>query len=143
MPARHRSRHRAVQILYQCDLRGIDGSEAIRHFYEGLYSEEHDERPSEDEFMESLVCGTLAARDEIDERIARLSAHWRIERMSAVDRNILRLAIFEMQQRGSPAPVVIDEALQLARRFSGEDSVAFINGVLDAARRDLLADTEG
>lgn len=142
MPARHRSRHRALQVLYQCDLRGTAGEEAIRHFYDGLYTEEHDERPSPDDFMESLVRGTLAAREQIDARIARLSAHWRIERMSAVDRNILRMAIYEMRQPGSPAPVVIDEALRLARRFSGEDSVAFINGVLDAARRDLLSDTE-
>ena len=143
MPARHRSRHRALQILYQCDLRGIAGDEAIRHFYGGLYTEEQEERPSEDEFMETLVRGTLAKQEQIDTRIAKLSAHWRIERMSAVDRNILRLAMWELETGGTPPAVVIDEALQLARRFSGEESVPFINGVLDAARRDLLADTEG
>ena len=142
MPARHRSRHRALQVLYQCDLRGIEGDEAIRHFYGGLYTEEQEERPSEDAFMESLVRGTLAKQEQIDARIAKLSAHWRIERMSAVDRNILRLAMWELEAGGTPPAVVIDEALQLARRFSGEDSVPFINGVLDAARRDLLADTE-
>jgi N utilization substance protein B len=76
------------------------------------------------------------------------SEHWRLERMPAVDRNILRLAVFEMTGTQTPPAVVIDEALELARRFSGEASVAFINGVLDAVRRQVLppgslADAEG
>jgi N utilization substance protein B len=137
MPARHRSRYRAVQILYECDLRALPAGEAIRHFYDGLYSEEHDQPPAPDPFMESLVHGTLAGRAAIDERLSRLSAHWRLERMSVVDRNILRLAVFEMQQGETPPAVVIDEAVELARRLSGEESAAFINGVLDAARKEL------
>jgi N utilization substance protein B len=139
MAARHRSRHRAVQILYQCDIRGLEPDEAIRNFYEGLYSEENEEPPARDAFMEELVRGALSQREDIDKRIEEFSAHWRIDRMSAVDRNILRLAIHEMIEHKNPPAVIIDEALELARRFSGEESVAFINGVLDAVRKKIAA----
>jgi N utilization substance protein B len=71
----------------------------------------------------------------LDQAIAGHSEHWRLERMPVVDRNILRLAVYEMKTVGTPAPVVIDEALELARRFSSDESVAFINGVLDAVKR--------
>jgi N utilization substance protein B len=142
--SRHRSRHRAVQILFQCDVRQITPEEAVRNYYTSLYSEESEEKPGRDTFMEELVDGTAARRDEIDSQIERHSEHWRVERMAAVDRNILRLAVFELLQGNLPAPVVIDEAIELARRFSGEESVGFINGVLDAVRRELTpaADAE-
>jgi N utilization substance protein B len=140
MPARHRSRHRAVQILYQCDLRGLDADEAIRNFYGGLYTEESEQAPAPDSFMEELVRGTLAQREDIDKRIEEFSAHWRIERMPAVDRNILRLAVHELTGKKTPPAVVIDEALELAHRFSGEESAKFINGVLDAVRKKVAAE---
>jgi N utilization substance protein B len=73
----------------------------------------------------------------IDERIQQHAEHWRLERMPTVDRNILRLAVYEMMRMPTPPAVVIDEALELARQFSGEESVHFVNGVLDAVRRDL------
>ena len=91
--------------------------------------------------MESLVHGALEAKAQIDERISKYSERWRIERMPAVDRNILRMAIYEMMQAETPAPVVIDEAIELARRFSGEDSAPFVNGVLDSVRKEL--ETQG
>lgn len=136
MAARHRSRHRAIQILYQCDLRELTVDEAITNFYDGLYSEEQEERPEPDPFMEKLVRGTLAKRPELDARITQMSENWKLERMSAVDRNILRMAVFELLARNNPPAVIIDEALELARRFSGSESVAFINGVLDAVRKE-------
>ncbi len=136
MPSRHRSRQRALQLLFQVDLTNQPGDAAIAAYYETLYSEENETRPEPDDFMEQLVKGTMARAGEIDARIARHSEHWRVERMPAVDRNILRLAIYEMTEVGTPAAVVINEALELARRFSGDSSVAFINGVLDAIRRD-------
>ena len=74
---------------------------------------------------------------DIDHRIAEKSAHWKLERMPIVDRNILRLGIYEMSRQDTPAAVVIDEALELARQFSGEESVAFINGVLDAVHKEM------
>jgi N utilization substance protein B len=137
MPARHRSRQRALQVLFSCDLRRQSVDDAIAAFYKTLESEEEDPSPGQpDEFMETLVRGATLQAASIDQRIAAKSEHWRLDRMPAVDRNILRLAVYEMSEVGTPPPVVIDEALELARKFSTDESVAFINGVLDAVRRD-------
>ncbi len=87
--------------------------------------------------MDRLVKGVAENITEIDRRLAQHAEHWRIERMPAVDRNVLRLAIYEMLAMGTPPPVAIDEAIELARRFSGEESVHFVNGVLDAAKREI------
>lgn len=87
--------------------------------------------------MEELVRGASEHVPDLDRRITEKSEHWRLERMPAVDRNILRLAVYEMSELKTPAPIVIDEALELARQFSGDESVSFINGVLDAVHRDV------
>jgi len=140
MPARHRSRQRALQVLFLWDQRKQPVEEAISSFYETLGSEEDvPQRTPPDEFMESLVRGTAANADSIDQRIIAKSSNWRIERMPVVDRNILRLAIYEMNTLQTPPAVAIDEALELARQFSGDESVAFVNGVLDAVHRDSHA----
>lgn len=136
--SRHRSRYRAVQILYQVDMRDLAPEEAMGAYYEGLYSEEHEERPERDEFMEELVVGTCAKRAEIDAQIEKHSDNWKIERMPAVDRNLIRLAVYELLT-GTAAAVAIDEAVELAKRLSGEESMPFVNGVLDAVRKDLAA----
>src|SRR5689334_5951667 len=138
MPARYRSRQRALQVLFLWDQRKQPIDEAISSFYESLSHEEEEPAPahSHDEFMEALVRGASDRAPEIDRRIADKSEHWRLDRMPAVDRNILRLAVYEMTGVGTPPAVVIDEALELARKFSTDESVAFINGVLDAVRRD-------
>jgi N utilization substance protein B len=142
MPSRHRSRKRALQVLFQADIRHQEPGAAVRTFYDSLAFAEEDDQPAvTDPFMEELVAGTIRARDEIDQRISSHSEHWRLDRMAVVDRNILRLAVYEMTTVGTPPPVVIDEALELARRFSSEESGAFINGVLDAVRRGLSSDT--
>jgi N utilization substance protein B len=127
-----------VQVLYQIDLRHIAPLEAIGNYYETLYSEEAEEQPEHDSFMEELVEGTLARLADIDERIGRFSDKWRVERMPAVDRNILRLAVFELLQKSLPAAVVIDEAISLAKRFSADESVGFMNGVLDSIHKDII-----
>ncbi len=85
--------------------------------------------------METLVRGAVQNAASIDKQISDKSANWRIERMPAVDRNILRLACYEMNELNTPPAVAIDEALDLARQFSGDESVSFINGVLDAVSR--------
>jgi len=139
MAARHRSRRRALQVLFEWDMRGDSVDGAIAHYYDTLYSEESEKQPKPDKFMEELVRGTVAKAAEIDKKIEAKSEHWRLERMPAVDRNILRLAIFEFEQNAVPAPVVIDEALELARQFSNDESLPFINGVLDAVHRQTLA----
>jgi transcription antitermination protein NusB len=136
MPARHRSRQRALQVLFLWDQRRQAIDEAISSFYDTLGSEEDEpQRTAPDEFMETLVRGASEQAPDIDRRITEKSEHWRLERMPAVDRNILRLAVYEMSELKTPAPVVIDEALELARQFSGDESVSFINGVLDAVHR--------
>src|SRR5690349_13617664 len=123
MPARHRSRQRAVQVLYQADIRSQSVEAAIGDFYDTLYSEETEEQPIADLFMESLAKGTEEHKKDIDVIISSKSEHWRIERMPIVDRNILRMAVYEMQILKTPAPVVIDEAIELARQFSNDESV--------------------
>jgi N utilization substance protein B len=139
MPSRRRSRQRALQALYLWDLRRVPVAEALEACYGSLWSEEGAPPPRRDEFLEALVAGAVEHADALDERIARHAEHWRLERMPAVDRNILRLAAYEMLHAGTPAPVVIDEALELARRFSAEESVQFVNGVLDAIHRETRA----
>ena len=134
MASRRRARQRALQILFIWDARKQPVEDAIDSYYDALYSEEELER---DPFVTDLVRGTVEHVAEIDARITRHAEHWRMERMPAVDRNILRLAVYEMTHGGTPAPVTIDEALELARKFSGEESVQFVNGVLDAVRRDM------
>jgi transcription antitermination protein NusB len=153
MPARHRSRQRALQVLYQWDMTKRPVEEAIVAFYDTLdadkvaeepMEEKDDDEPEEDAssssgrdpFMEELARGASEMAPDIDHRISEKSANWKLERMPIVDRNILRLGIYEMSRQDTPAAVVIDEALELARQFSGEDSVAFINGVLDAVNKE-------
>ncbi len=140
MPSRRRSRQRALQILYLWDFRRQPLPEAIDAYYDTLYSEE---QPARDPFAADLVRGVVEHLVEIDERIARHAEHWRMERMPAVDRNVLRLAVYEMTYGNTPAPVTIDEALELARKFSSEESVQFVNGVLDAIRRELSQPAPG
>ena len=141
MAARHRSRKRALQVLFEWDMRGGAADSAIAHYYETLYSEESESRPKPDKFMEELVRGTVASAEAIDKQIEQKSEHWRLERMPVVDRNILRLAIHELSLNAIPAAIVIDEALELARQFSADESVSFINGILDAVRRQTQAAT--
>jgi N utilization substance protein B len=136
--SRHRSRHRAVQVLYACDVRQTPPGEAIRAYYEGLYTEETEDGPVEtDTFMEDLVYGVLRRKQDIDEYLDKAAENWRVERMPAVDRNVLRLAVYELLDKKLPAPIVIDEALELARKFSGAEAVPFVNGVLDGVRKQL------
>jgi N utilization substance protein B len=147
MAARHRSRQRALQVLYQWDMTKRPMEETIHAFYDTLRAEGAPGEPAEesdedaplnrrDEFMEELAKGASEMAPDIDHRISQKSAHWKLERMPIVDRNILRLAIYEMSRQDTPPAVVIDEALELARQFSGDESVSFINGVLDAIHKE-------
>jgi N utilization substance protein B len=122
-------------------MRGDSIDSAIQNYYETLYSDdgENTQPLKPDRFMEQLARGTAADVSEIDKQIAAKSEHWRVERMAVVDRNILRLALYELRLAELPAPVVIDEALELARQFSSDESLAFINGVLDAVHRQANA----
>ena len=136
MPARRRSRQRALQILFLWDARRQPLYEAINSYFDTLYAEEHPER---DDFAVSLLEGAIAHIEEVDGLITRHAEHWRMERMPAVDRNILRLGVYELLHGATPAAVTIDEALELTRKFSSEESVQFVNGVLDAIHRSQVA----
>ena len=134
---RRRSREAALQVLYALDL-GRDASAAQEMFESAA---EHFELPEGARaFAKELVLGTAEQRESLDELIARHAEHWRVARMAAVDRNVLRLAAWEMRDGGTPPAVAIDEAVELARRFGSERSPAFVNGVLDAVARELAGE---
>ena len=109
--------------------------ELVRSYWEELGEPEMDEGARE--FATRLAAGTLAHLEEIDERIRSRAEHWRISRMAVVDRNILRLAVYEFLHEPTPRTVAINEALEIARRFSTYEATQFINGILDAIKRDL------
>lgn len=134
MSSRRRSREMAIQVLYQVDMaQQSDIGEALR-----LFCEHFEARDSIRDFAIELVNGVHQYREEIDTLIRRFSEHWRLERMAAVDRNILRLAIFELLCRADiPAKVSINEAVDLGKKYGSEDSGSFINGILDRIRVDL------
>lgn len=130
---RHRGREYALQLLFQLDLSPEETGRAIEEFWEGKRVAE-----GAREFADTLVTGTLTFRDEIDAILASAAHNWRVTRMAVVDRNILRLAIFElMRQPQTPRIVVIDEAIELAKKFGDGESGPFVNGILDAIRLRL------
>jgi transcription antitermination protein NusB len=135
--SRHRGRETAIQMLYQWEVGRAPMSEVGQTFWTGPAAAE----PVGDDlrvFATRLATGVSSTIADIDPMITEAAQNWRIERMNVLDRLILRLAIYEfLHEPETPARVVINEALELARTFSTDDSVRFINGVLDAVRRTL------
>ena len=138
--ARHRAREAALQILYHAEVGGRDVERAAETFFAHQWP---NSEPPTDEFRASattLARETVDRLGSIDALIAGTTKSWRPERMAIVDRLILRMATCElMKDPGTPPAVVINEALELGRTFSTEDSVKFINGMLDAIRKKLEA----
>ncbi len=133
---RRRSRAVALQVLYAIDVGRREGVSppSEQEMFENAAI--HFELPEGAQaFAKELVLGVCSHREALDALLAEHSAHWRLERMAAVDRNVLRLALFELTRTDTPTPVVIDEAIELARRFGADDSPRFVNGLLDAAAR--------
>jgi len=124
---RRRSRELALQLLYQNEL--TDASpESMQEGFDEWQSAAEGVR----EFADRLLRGTLSRLAEIDAELGRQTTHWRLERLAAVDRNILRLAMYELMfEEGTPHAVVIDEAIEIAKKFGAKDSGRFVNGVLD------------
>jgi N utilization substance protein B len=123
-------------VLYALDLSAAgEGPVDAREAFERVATH-FDLRAGARDFAEELALGVAARRDELDARIAVHARNWRVDRMAAVDRNVLRLAAYELLHTETPASVVIDEAVDLARDFGGERSPAFVNGVLDALARE-------
>ena len=141
MPSRHRSRERALQMIYQWDFTRASTREVAERYRQTLAVEpsEADQLPcpEDDSFAERLFEAVTSDIGLIDELIAKHAVHWRIDRMSAVDRNILRLAVAELIGGATAPAVVINEAMQVGRRFSARESGPFLNGVLDAIRKRL------
>lgn len=134
---RHRAREAAVQMLYQWEVGRVPMGDVSQTFWTGPAVSEAigDELRA---FATTLATGVAATVTEIDPMIVAAAENWRIERMNVLDRLILRLAVYEfLHEPETPAKVIINEALELARTFSTDDSVRFINGVLDAVRRTL------
>lgn len=128
---RRKSRELALQLLYQNDLAGTPAEEMFRMTEEFVLA-----RPEVQEYASRLVLGTLAHRDALDSKLSERSEHWRLGRMPAVDRNLLRLALYELiYEEDTPDAVVIDEAVEIAKKFSTPSSGPFVNGVLDGIRR--------
>ena len=91
------------------------------------------------DFARELVAGVTARQPTLDEIVAAHSRNWRVSRMAVVDRNVLRIAVYELRETDTPVAIVIDEAVDLARRFGSDTSPAFVNGILDAVARELRA----
>jgi N utilization substance protein B len=135
---RHRARAAALQALYECEIGGLTPQQALGVLHHAGPPDVHD--PGEDEyaFVAALVRGAMDNRDGLDERIGDAAKNWRVERMAVLDRLVMRLALQElMAHRDSPPRVVISEAIELARAYSGEEAAKFVNGVLDGAYRRL------
>ena len=134
---RHRAREAALQMLYQWEVGRASAQEAVVTYWPARESEQ----PVADEtrtFANALMRGTIERVKDADELIAAHARNWRVERMAIIDRLVLRLAIYELlTEPDTPAKVIINEALELARTFSGEEPVPFINGILDAVRKTL------
>src|SRR6266700_3995354 len=138
MGSRRKARECALQMLFAADVAQTRVDDLVRHFWSELSEAELDEHARE--FATRLVTGTLANVTEVDERIRSRAEHWRISRMALVDRNVLRLAVYEFLYERTPRTVTINEALEITRRFSTYEATQFINGILDAIKGDL--DTE-
>ncbi len=135
MGARRKARECALQMLFAADVSGTNKSYLTRDFWNELSDYEADDAARD--FSNNLALGTLRHISAIDDKIRTRAEHWRIERMAIVDRNILRLAVNEFLFEDTPHTVVINEALEIARRFSTYEATQFINGILDAIKRDL------
>lgn len=127
MGARSTAREAALQILFAIDASGNDIEQVIYDFWR--------ETPTDPEgraYANELVRGTMSVLNDIDSRITNASSNWRVERMTRVDRNVLRLGVYELLHRMDvPRAVALDEAVELAKRFGSEESGSFVNGVLD------------
>ena len=139
MGSRRKARECALQMLFAADVAGTRGDQLARMFWSELSDGEVE--PGAQEFATALAMGALAHLDEVDEKIRSRAEHWRISRMALVDRNLLRLAVYEFLHEPTPRTVIINEALEIARRFSTWEATQFINGILDAIKRDIDRDS--
>lgn len=135
MGLRRRSRELAMQVLFQGEFeKDLNVEQGL-----ALYRESFDSEPEIWDFAKNLIRGVILHREQIDQKIQSHSSHWKLDRMSIVDRNILRIAAFEMMflQEDVPRNVVINEAIEVAKKFGATDSSGFVNGILDQLSRSV------
>ena len=125
MKLRRRARAMTLQVLYEVDLAGHDAMTVLNQ-----RQEETRLPPDALAFAKELVCGTLANKAVLDKVIARIAPEWPVEQMACIDRNILRMALYELSNGETPVKVVINEAVELAKVFGSESSRRFVNGAL-------------
>jgi N utilization substance protein B len=136
MGSRRKARECALQMLFQWDITHDLIDQIATTFWDGQEGE--DEAPETRKFAEALASGTVGHVERIDALIARHAENWRLDRMAVVDRNLLRLATYEfLFDAATPKTVVINEAIEIARRFSAQESPQFINGILDSIRKEV------
>ena len=135
MGSRRKARECALQMLFAADVAETPADDVVRSYWAELGESDLDDTARE--FATRLASRTLSNLELLDERIRSRAEHWRISRMAVVDRNILRLAVYEFLYEPTPRTVAINEALEIARRFSTYEATQFINGILDAIKRDL------
>ena len=135
--SRRRAREAALQMLYQWEVGRTSAQEAITTYWPTHDADRELPEPLR-EFANELVRGTIGRVTDIDAILSAHAQNWRVERMAVIDRLVLRLAVYEfLADANTPPRVVINEALELARSYSGEEAVGFVNGVLDAVRKEL------
>lgn len=132
MSSRRKARELALQLLFQYDLNQFAPRDLIELFWK-VHPSDTENR----DFAEFLFSNFLEHHSQVDGLISRHAKNWRLDRMAVVDRNILRMAIIEFLYAETPKVVVIDEAIEIARRFSTEESTQFVNGLLDAIRQEV------
>lgn len=132
---RRKARESALQMMFAADVINVASGVLTEDYWTELGETTTDDKTRE--FANNLVSGALSNLQIIDDKIRTRAEHWRIERMAIVDRNVLRLAVYEFLFEDTPHTVVINEALEIARRFSTFEATQFINGILDAIKLDL------
>lgn len=130
MSVRSKGREFAMQMLFQWDMSPAEPARLEKLFWRDAKAD-----PGTQKFANQLFEGAVKEAPELDQLIGKHAENWRLERLAAIDRAILRLAIYELSKTPTPPKVVLNEAIEMAKKFSGEDSAPFINGVLDAVRK--------
>lgn len=133
MGKRRKARESTLQILFQLEFNDTGLENILESFWK-------EKKASEEikEYSRWLVEGIMSCREEIDQLIQSVAENWRIDRMALVDRNVLRIAVFELLYEEKIAPaIVIDEAIEISKKYSSEESATFVNGILDAVRKKI------
>ena len=133
MGRRRKSREETLRILFRLEFENTSAEKTLDQYWENKKASEEIK-----EYSNWLVKGIVSNQKKIDNIIQKVSEHWRVSRMALVDRNILRMAVFELLYEENIAPaIVINEAIEIAKKYSGDEAATFVNGVLDAIRKSL------